>query len=331
MRFWMCVLILNITGAYADTLSDVKARGFVHCGVTNGVEGFSAPDEHQNWAGLEVDYCRALAAAIFDDPQAVRFVPLQASERFEALLSGEIDVLAHMTTWTMARDVGLGVNFVGVMFYDGQAFMVSKGAGVQSVVELSGKPVCVQARTTSVLNAQDYFKAKGMEFVPLPFDGKQAVFDAYAAGECEAMTAASSALAAQRTRLENPDNHMVLPEIISKQPLGPAVSQADDNWVDVARWTYFALLNAEELGVTSTNVDSLAGTDVPAIKRLLGVEGDFGVKLGLTKDWIYRVIRHVGNYGEIYERNLGKDTALSIPRGINELYPKGVHFAPPVR
>jgi general L-amino acid transport system substrate-binding protein len=318
--------------ASAQTLEAIQAKGYVQCGVTGGVPGFSAPDADNNWSGLEVDYCRALSAAIFDDADAVRYTPLTSTERFAALSSGEIDVLSRTTTWTMTRDTSLGINFVGTMFYDGQGFMVRKSDGIGSALDLSGAAVCIESGTTTELNAADYFAANGLEYNPIVFIDQDEVVKAYEDGRCDVYTTDSSALAAERTRLGNPADHVILPEIISKEPLGPSVRQGDDVWLNITRWTYFALLNAEELGVTQANVDEMLGSDDPAIKRLLGVEGDFGAALGLSKDWAYNIIKSLGNYSEMYERSVGPDTPIGLERGVNALWTNGgIQYAPPIR
>ncbi|HHY48244.1 MAG TPA: amino acid ABC transporter substrate-binding protein [Alphaproteobacteria bacterium] len=325
------------TGAMAQstvspTLDAVKAKGFVQCGVTGGVAGFSAPDANNVWTGIEVDYCRALAAAIFNDPDAVRYTPLTSQERFTALSAGEIDVLSRTTTWTMSRDTQLGIKFVGTMFYDGQGFMVRKADGITSALELSGAAICIESGTTTELNAADYFAANNMEFNTVVFVDQDEVVKAYEDGRCDVYTTDSSALAAERSKFANPDDHVILPEIISKEPLGPVVRQGDDGWFNIARWTYFALLEAEELGVTQANVDEMLGSDNPAIKRLLGVEGDFGTPMGLTKDWAYQIIKHIGNYGETYERNVGPSTPIGLERGLNALWRDGgIQYSPPIR
>lgn len=314
------------------TLDAVKAKGFVQCGVTGGVPGFSAPDANNVWTGIEVDYCRALAAAIFNDADAVRFTPLTSQERFTALSAGEIDVLSRTTTWTMSRDTQLGIKFVGTMFYDGQGFMVRKEDGIASALDLSGAAICIESGTTTELNAADYFAANKMEFKTVVFVDQDEVVKAYEDGRCDVYTTDSSALAAERSKFANPADHIILPEIISKEPLGPVVRQGDDGWFNIARWTYFALLEAEELGVTSVNVDEMLGSDNPAIKRLLGVEGDFGTPIGLTKDWAYQIIKHVGNYSETYERNVGPSTAIGLARGLNALWRDGgIQYSPPIR
>ncbi|MEO9296515.1 amino acid ABC transporter substrate-binding protein [Devosia alba] len=318
--------------AQAGILEDVVAKGYIQCGVTGGVAGFSAPDSNNVWTGLEVDYCRALAAAIFNDADAVRFTSLTSQERFTALSAGEVDVLSRTTTWTMSRDTQLGINFVGTMFYDGQGFMVRKADGIASGLDLSGAAICVEAGTTTELNAADYFATNSMEFNTVVFVDQDEVVKAYEDGRCDVYTTDSSALAAERSKFAVPDDHVILPEIISKEPLGPVVRQGDDIWFNIARWTYFALLEAEELGVSQANVDEMLGSDNPAIKRLLGVEGDFGTPLGLTKDWAYQIIKLVGNYAETYERNVGPATPIGLERGLNALWKDGgIQYAPPVR
>src|SRR5690606_26260519 len=310
----------------------VKAKGFIQCGVTGGVAGFSAPDANNNWSGLEVDFCRAMAAAIFNDPDAVRYTPLTSQERFTALSAGEIDVLSRTTTWTMSRDTQLGITFTGTMYYDGQGFMVRKADGIASALDLSGAAVCIEAGTTTELNAADYFATNDMDYNTVVFVDQDEVFKAYEDGRCDVVTTDSSALAAERTGLANPDDHVILPEIISKEPLGPSVRQGDDVWLKITRWTYFALVEAEELGVTQANVDDMLGSDNPAIKRLLGVEGDFGTALAPTKDWGYQIVKHIGNYGEIFDRHVGPDTEIGLERGLNALWTDGgLQYAMPVR
>lgn len=323
---------LTATAAHADTLSDVKAKGYIQCGVTGGVAGFSAPDANNNWSGIEVDFCRAMAAAIFNDPEKVRYTPLTSQERFTALSAGEIDVLSRTTTWTMSRDTQLGISFIGTMFYDGQGFMVRKADGIASAKDLSGAAICIESGTTTELNAADYFAANGLEYNAVVFVDQDEVVKAYEDGRCDVYTTDSSALASERSKFANPDDHVILPEIISKEPLGPVVRQGDELWFKIARWTYYALLEAEELGVTQANVDEMLGSDNPTIKRLLGVEGDFGTALGLTKDWAYQIIKHIGNYGETYERHVGPNTPIGLARGLNALWKDGgIQYAMPIR
>lgn len=320
------------TAAHADTLDDVTAKGYVQCGVTGGVPGFSAPDANNVWTGLEVDFCRAVAAAIFNDAEAVRYTPLTSQERFAALSAGEIDILSRTTTWTMSRDTDLGISFIGTMYYDGQAFMVREADGITSALELSGAAICIESGTTTELNAADYFAANNMEFNTVVFVDQDEVVKAYEDGRCDVYTTDGSALAAERSKFANPAEHVILPEIISKEPLGPVVRQGDDRWFKINRWVYFALLEAEELGVTSTNVDEMLGSDNPAIKRLLGVEGEFGTPIGLPNDWAYRIIKLVGNYGESFDRNVGPSTDIGLERGLNALWTDGgLQYAAPIR
>ncbi|GLQ09850.1 amino acid ABC transporter substrate-binding protein [Devosia yakushimensis] len=323
---------LGATAAHADTLSDVKAKGYIQCGVTGGVAGFSAPDANNVWAGLEVDFCRAVAAAVFNNADSVRYTPLTSQERFAALSAGEIDILSRTTTWTMSRDTDLGISFVGTMYYDGQGFMVRKADGIESALDLSGAAICIESGTTTELNAADYFAANNLEFNTVVFVDQDEVVKAYEDGRCDVYTTDASALAAERSKFAVPDDHEILPEIISKEPLGPVVRQGDDLWFKINRWAYYALLEAEELGVTSANVDEMLGSDNPAVKRLLGVEGDFGAPIGLTKDWAYQIIKLVGNYGEAFERNVGPSTDIGLERGLNALWTNGgLQYAPPIR
>jgi len=337
-RYWASALMglaLATTGfssASADTLDDVKAKGFVQCGVNPSLIGFGVADEKGEWTGLDVDFCRALAAAIFADPTKVKFSPLNAKERFTALQSKEIDVLSRNTTWTMSRDSSLGLMFAGVVYYDGQGFMVRKSLGVSSALELSGAKVCAQTGTTTELNLADYFRSHNMPYEVVAFEKNEEVLQAYEAGRCDAYTTDASGLYAERLKLTNPDDHMILPEIISKEPLGPAVRQGDDRWFTVVKWTLFALINAEELGLTKQNVDEKKTSDNPEIKRLIGVEGDFGTGIGLTNEWAYNIVKNVGNYGEIFDANVGPSTKLGIARGLNNLWSKGgIQYAPPIR
>jgi len=326
-------IALGLTAAAsAATLDDVKAKGFIQCGVSQGLPGFSNPDSAGNWSGLDVDFCKAMAAAVFGDANAVKFTPLSAKERFTALQSGEVDVLSRNTTWTMTRDTSLGLNFAGVNYYDGQGFMVRKDLCVSSALELSGASVCTNTGTTTELNVADYFRANNMDYEIVAFEKADEVVGAYDSGRCDVYTTDASGLYAQRLKLTNPDEHIVLPEIISKEPLGPVVRQGDDQWFNIARWTLNAMINAEELGVNSGNVDDMKGSENPEIKRLLGEEGSYGEYIGLSNDWAMNVIKQVGNYEESFNRNVGPDTDLGIARGVNALWSKGgILYAPPVR
>jgi len=322
--------------ASAATLDDVKAKGFVQCGVNTALAGFSAPNDKGEWTGLDVDFCRAVAAAVFGDGTKVKFTPLSAKDRFTALQSGEVDILSRNTTWTISRDTALGLNFAGVTYFDGQGFMINakKLPGVNSALQLSGAAVCVQSGTTTELNLADFFKANNLEYNPVVFE-KQAEADAaYDAGRCDAYTTDQSGLYSIRLTLSSPDDHVVLPEIISKEPLGPAVRQGDDKWFDIVKWTYFALLNAEELGVTKANVEEMKNSQNPEIKRILGVEAEskIGTDLGLTNDWVVNIVKAVGNYGEVFENNVGAGSPLKIARGINALWTKGgLQYGMPIR
>lgn len=331
----VAALGIGVTTANADTLSDVKAKGFVQCGVNgSNLAGFGAQDSSGNWTGLDVDLCRAVAAAIFGDVSKVKYTPLSAKDRFPALQSGEIDLLSRNTTWSISRDSQLGFDFRAVNYYDGQGFMVRKELGVKSALELSGASVCVQSGTTTELNLADYFRANNMDFKPVVFEAQDEADAAYNAGRCDAYTTDASGLYSIRLKLGNPDDHMVLPEIISKEPLGPAVRQNDSRWLDIVSWSYYAMVAAEEFGITQANVDEMKGSDNPDIKRFLGEEADstIGSDLGLPKDWAYQIVKSVGNYGESFERNVGQGSPLKIERGLNALWTKGgLQYAPPVR
>jgi general L-amino acid transport system substrate-binding protein len=323
---------LMATSVQAATLDDVKAKGHLQCGVTEGTTGFSAPDANNNWSGLEVEFCRAIAAAIFNNADSVRYTPLTSQERFTALSAGEVDLLSRTTTWTMSRDTQLGIMFAGVIYYDGQGFIVRKADGIASAMDLSGAALCIESGTTTELNAADYFQANGLEYNPVVFVGQDEAWKAYEDGRCDVMTTDASALASNRTILQVPDDHIILPEIISKEPLGPVVRQGDDVWFTLVRWTLNAMLEAEELGVSSTNVDEMLGSDNPSVRRLLGVEGDFGTPLGLDKDWAYRIIKLVGNYSEIFEKTIGPKTPIGLARGQNALWKDGgLQYSPPIR
>ena len=326
-------VLLGSAANAAATLDAVKAKGFVQCGVSQGLPGFSNADDAGNWTGLDVEMCRAVAAAIFGDGSKVKFSPLSAKQRFTALSSGEIDILSRNTTWTMTRDTQLGLNFAGVNYYDGQGMMVPTALGVKSATELDGANICTNTGTTTELNITDYFRSNKMSFNLIAFEKADEVVAAYDAGRCDVYTTDRSGLAAQRGKLTKPDSHVVLPEIISKEPLGPVVRQGDDQWFNIVRWTLNALINAEELGITQANAEARsAGTENPAIKRLLGSEGKFGEELGLSSDWALNAISAVGNYGESYERNVGPSTPLKLGRGVNALWcDGGILYAAPIR
>ena len=318
--------------ASAQTLKTVKERGQLSCGVSQGLPGFSSPDDKGNWTGLDVDICRAIAAAVFNDATKIKFVPLSAKDRFTALQSGEIDVLSRNTTWTLSRDTSLGANFTGVTYYDGQGFMVKKSLKVNSALELNSASVCVQQGTTTEQNLADYFKGNNMKYEVIAFGTNDEAVKAYESGRCDVFTTDVSGLYADRLKLANVADHVVLPEVISKEPLGPMVRHGDDQWFDVVKWTLYAMIAAEELGMTQKNVDEIAKSDKPEIKRAVGTDGNLGEQLGLTKDWLVRIVKAVGNYGESFERNVGSGSKLGIARGLNNLWSKGgIQYAPPIR
>jgi general L-amino acid transport system substrate-binding protein len=322
---------LTATAAYADTLADIKARGHVLCGVADGTNGFAFVGDDNEQHGIDVDYCRALAAAIFNDAKAVRFTLTTSTNRFQVLGSSEVDVLARTTTWTMTRDTTNGITFVAPIYYDGQGFMVKTALGINSAMELGGATICIEAGTTTELNAADFFASNNLEYNPVTFVNQDEVYKAYEEGRCDTLTTDRSALAGNRLTLAVPDDHVVLPEIVSKEPLTSAVRQGDDLWFKINRWVFNAMLLGEEYGVTSANVDEMLASENPAIKRLLGVEGDFGTPLGLDKDWAYRVIKNVGNYAEIFDRNVGAGSPIGLERGVNALYSDGgLQYSPPL-
>ena len=326
------LLAVAAQSASAQTLKAVKDRGILNCGANGTLAGFGLPDAQGKWTGLDVDFCRAIAAAVLNDAEKVKYVPLSAKDRFTALQSGEVDVLARNTTWTSSRDTSLGLNFTGVNYYDGQGFMVRKTLKVNSALELNGASVCVQQGTTTELNLADYFSANKMQLKSVTFATANEAVKAYDAGRCDAYTTDASALYAERLRVTDPNEHIILPEIISKEPLGPAVRHGDDQWFDIVKWTLFAMMNAEELNVSSKNVDEALKSTNPEIKRFVGTEGNFGEQLGLSKDWAVRIVKQVGNYGESFERNVGLGSTLKIERGLNKLWTKGgIQYAPPIR
>jgi len=318
--------------AAQTTLDAVKARGTLECGVNGTLRGFSLADGHGNWSGLDVDYCRAVAAAIFGDPGKVDYVALSTAERFSALQSGKVDVLMRNTTWTSSRDTALGIVFTGVTFYDHEAFLVRKAQHAKSALDLSNVSVCLQRDTTSELNLKDYFNAHKIKLKMLVFATAAEAIKAYDAKRCEAYATFASAIRSEMRSLDIPDEHDILDDVIAKEPLGPAVRAGDEQWFRIIRWVHFVMLDAEELGVTQGNADASLKSDVPEIRRLLGVEGDFGRALGLPNDWAYRIVKLVGNYGEVFERNVGQHSALKMPRGYNALWNHGgLQYAPPIR
>jgi general L-amino acid transport system substrate-binding protein len=319
------------TAAAAQTLDAVKQRGTLVCGVSEGILGFSAPTD-KGWAGFDVDLCRALAAAILGDAGKVRYVSLTANDRFTALRSGTVDVLSRNSTWTMSRETELKLVFPAITYFDGQGFLVRRSLPAASSLELDNAKVCVQSGTTTELNLVDYFRANHMRLQPVEFESATEAAKAYDGGRCDVFTSDVSQLHAERLGLAKPDDHVILPDIISKEPLGPAVRQGDEQWADIVKWTIFALINAEELGVSSATVDQATSSAKPEVKRLVGTDGNFGEQMGLTKDWAVRIVRQVGNYGEVFERNVGTESKLGIPRGLNHLWSTGgILYAPPIR
>jgi general L-amino acid transport system substrate-binding protein len=334
-----CVIALGVAAIAigferydTKTLKRTVRRDAVYCGVNTGLPGFSSKDDKGNWSGFDVDFCRALAAAIFDDPKKVNFVPLDAKERFEELGKRKIDVLARNSTWTMSRETEYYLHFAGVSYYDGQGFMVPRSRNLESALALDGSKVCVQTGTTTELNLDDYFRANNMKYEAKKFGSVDEVLKAYDSGQCDTMTSDVSQLYAMRLRLGKPGDHMILPDVISKEPLGPVVRQKDDDWLLLVKWTLFAMINAEELGINSQNVNEALKSKKPDVMRFVGTEGDYGENIDLTKDWAVRIIKHVGNYGEVYERNVGTGSKLGIPRGLNQLWNAGgILYAPPIR
>ena len=316
----------------SKTLKNTQSKGFVRCGVSQGLPGFSNADAAGNWTGVDVDVCRAVAAAVLGDASKVKYTPLSAKERFTALTSGEIDILSRNTTWTLSRDADIGLTFVGVNFYDGQGFMVRKDSGINSVDDFAnGISACTNIGTTTELNMRDFFNSRGISYEPVAFEKADEVVAAYDSGRCDTYTTDKSGLAAQRTKMTNPDDHMVLPETISKEPLGPVVRQGDAVWEDIVRWSLNVMIEAEEYGITSSNADMMKTSDNPQIKRLVGSEGELGAAFGLDNDWSLRIIKQVGNYGESYKRNIA-DTGILPDRGPNQLWTKGgILYVPPAR
>ena len=322
----------TLTAATGQTLKTVKERGSLICGVNPGLLGFSSRDEKGNWAGLDVDFCRALAAAIFNDAGKIQFVPLETAERLTALQSGKVDVLSRNTTWTMSREAALGLNFAAVNYYDGQGFMVPRSLNVTSSLELDGTSICVETATTTELNLADYFHTNNMKYQVSGFASADEALKAYDSGRCNVLTGDISQLHSARIKLKAPNDHVILPDIISKEPLAPAVRFADDQWLNIVKWTHFAMVDAEELGVNSETIEVALKSAKPDVKRLLGTEGNYGEQIGLTKDWAARIVNHVGNYAEVFERNVGVGSKLGIARGINALWTKGgIQYAPPIR
>lgn len=334
-----CTLALAIAAGFityekydSNTLKRTLRRDAVFCGVSTGLPGFSASDASGKWSGFDVDFCRAIAAAVFDNPDKVRFVPLDAKERFTELSRRKVDVVARNSTWTMSRETEYALNFAGVSYYDGQGFMVPRARKVASALELDGSSVCVQTGTTSELNVADYFRANNMKYEEKKFTRLEDVMQAYNGGQCNTLSADVSQLYALRQTLAKAGDHDILPDVISKEPLAPIVRQKDDDWLLIVKWTLYAMLNAEELGINSQNIEAALKSKKPDVMRFVGNEGAYGEQLNLSKDWAVRIIKHVGNYGEVYERNVGAASKLGIPRGLNQLWTNGgIQYAPPIR
>ncbi|MEN9432665.1 MAG: ral L-amino acid transporter substrate-binding protein [Pseudomonadota bacterium] len=328
----MTAVVLMSNSAFAgSTLDAVKKKGFIQCGINSGVPGFSSANDKGEWTGLDVDFCKAVAAAVFGDTTKVKYTSLTAKERFTALQSGEIDLLSRNTTWTFTRDTNQGLSFAGVNYYDGQGFMVNNG--VKSAKELDGASVCIQSGTTTELNLSDYFRANSMKYEPITYDKVEETIKGFEEGRCDVLTSDQSQLYSLRLQLKEPDKAIVLPEVISKEPLGPSVRQGDEDWFKIVRWSLNAMIEAEDLGLTSANIDEKKASADPSVKRFIGAEeGVGGQGLKLSNDWAYQIVKQVGNYGESFERNVGKDSPLKIARGLNALWSKGgIMYAPPIR
>jgi len=328
------VAVIAIVYEFYDTrtLKRTVRRGEVFCGVNVGLPGFSSQDEKGNWTGFDVDFCRAVAAAIFDDPAKAKFIPLEASERFRELQNRKVDILSRNSTWSMSREQNYDLYFPAVAYYDGQGFMLPRARNIESALDLNGSKVCVQGSTTTELNLADFFRANNMKYEEMKFPKLEEVIKAYDSGKCDTFTADVSQLYALRLNMTKPNDHMILPDVISKEPLAPVVRQRDDDWMMIVKWTLYAMIDAEELGVNSKNIDEALKSKKPEVMRLVGTEGSYGEDLGLTKDWAVRIIRHVGNYGEVYDRNVGAESKLHIPRGMNQLWNAGgIQYAPPIR
>lgn len=325
-----CLCATAQAGAVLDA---VKRKGHVDCGVSDGLPGFAEADAQGRYSGMDVDFCKAVAAAVFGDADKVRFHPMAAKDRFSELQSGQVDVLSRHTTWSSSRDSALGLNFVGVILYDGQGFLLNRKLAATAIEQLGGTRICVQAGTTSELNLAEQFRARGLKYTPITYDSSEESAEALESGRCDLLTSDRSQLHAQRSRLKNPENYLILADVISKEPLAPAVRQGDEEWFDIVRWTLFALINAEELDLTAANVEAQAEKpSSPEVARLLGKSGEYGRDLKLRRDWVVQIVSQVGNYGEIFERHLGEDSPLGLERGLNQLWSRGgLHFAPPIR
>lgn len=329
---FIALYLISHASIAGTTLAKVKKQGHVICGVTQGVAGFSSPDSKGKWSGIEVDVCRAVSSAIFGSADKVKYMALSAQARFTALQSGEIDILSRVTTWTLTRDTSLGLNFGPTIFYDGQAFMVRKKDKIKKIADLNGATICTQQGTTTELNLADYFRKNRLKMKSVVFESNDEVTQAFLKGRCDAFTNDGSGLIAERSKTKKPSDYIILPEVISKEPLGPAVKHGDDQWLDIVSWSVFALITAEEYEMTSKNIDSFLKSKDPGIKRFLGVKKGNGKRLGLDERWAYHIIKNVGNYGEVFERNVGKGSPLKLERGLNALWNKGgLIYAPPAR
>ena len=333
---WIASLVLAAwlaaAGASAQTLQDIRARGYLNCGVNEGLPGFSYMDPRGVWSGFDVDFCRAAAAAVLGDASKARLTPLSTEARFQALRDGKIDLLARNSTWTMGREVEYGLTFVGVTYYDGQGFLAPRAMRAGSALELDGARVCAQRGTTTIDNLTDFFAANGMRLVVVDTQSAEESIQKYETGQCSVLTSDLSQLYALRLRLAKPRDHMILPDVISKEPLGPVVRNNDRQWIDIVKWVHFAMLNAEELGVATRTINQAMASRKPEVMRLVGNSGDFGENIGLSNAWAANIVRQVGNYGDVFERNLGAKTPLAIPRGLNQLWTSGgIQYAPPIR
>ncbi len=332
--FTVFLFLLSIAQSIygGPVLEAIKKRGHVKCGVSDGLSGFSRPDSKGKWVGIDVDVCRSVAVALFGDPNKIKMTGLSAQQRFAALQSGEVDVLSRNTTYTLARDTSLGFNFAPVTYYDGQGIMVKKASGIKSAKELNGASVCIQQGTTTERNLADFFRSHSLKFKPIVMENNDEIFNAFISGRCDAYTGDISGLASDRSRVKNPDSLIILSEVISKEPLAPAVRHGDDEWFDVVKWSVYAMIAAEEMGITSSNVNTMKNSKNPDIRRFLGVIPGNGTALGLSENWAYNIIKHMGNYGEVFERNVGISTPLKLERGMNALWTKGgLMYAPPVK
>ena len=329
----VCLFLLQSQTVFSGPILEaIKKRGQIKCGVSDGLSGFSRPDSKGKWVGIDVDVCRSFASAVFGDPNKIQMIGLSAQQRFTALQSGEVDVLSRNTTFTLTRDTSLGFNFAPVTYYDGQGIMVKKSAGIKSAKELNGASICIQQGTTTERNLADFFRGNSLKFKPIVMEGNDEIFNAFMAGRCDAYTSDISGLASDRSRIKNTETLVILPEVISKEPLGPVVRHGDDEWFDVVKWSVYAMIAAEEMGITSKNVDTKKKSNNPDVRRFLGVTPGNGTALGLSENWAYNIVKQIGNYGEIFERNVGLNTPLKLKRGMNALWTRGgLMYAPPLK